>query len=124
MAKRPDFGTKMECASCGVRFFDLNNTPITCPKCAYVYPTTEEKDAPVVEEKPEKDKTESTEESSEEGAEFISLEEADAATISELTGDDDDTTAPDEDSFLEEDGTSTNVEDIAINTAGDEENDS
>ena len=123
MAARPDFGTKMECSSCGERFFDLNRTPITCPKCAYVYPTADDKVVPVVEEAPAKKAT--TEESSnnEEDAEFVSLEDADAATISELTGGDaDDATNPDEDSFLEEEGTSTSVEDIVVPVAGIDEN--
>ena len=124
MADRPDLGTKLECSSCGERFFDLNRTPITCPKCAYVYPTAEEKVALVVEEKPKEEKTEEAS-NDEEDAEFVSLEDADAATISELTGgDDDDTANPDEDSFLEEDGTSTNVEDINVPIAGADENDS
>ncbi|MBL1240233.1 MAG: TIGR02300 family protein [OCS116 cluster bacterium] len=124
MAARPDLGIKMECSSCGERFFDLNRTPITCPKCDYVYPTTEEKVAPVVEEKPKEEKTEEATNTNED-TEFVSLEEADAATISELTGsDDDDTANPDEDSFLEEDGTSTNVEDISVPISGADENDS
>ncbi|MGL1921379.1 MAG: TIGR02300 family protein [Hyphomicrobiales bacterium] len=113
MADRPDYGIKMECTSCGERFFDLNRSPITCPKCEYVYPTSEDNTAPEVEEKPKEETTEAAE--TEGDAEFISLEEADAATISELTGDDDDdSSTPDEDSFLEEDGTNTSVEDIVV----------
>jgi uncharacterized protein (TIGR02300 family) len=27
------WGTKRSCQGCGARFYDLNNNPITCPKC-------------------------------------------------------------------------------------------
>jgi uncharacterized protein (TIGR02300 family) len=30
---KPDLGTKRLCASCGAKFYDLNRTPIVCPKC-------------------------------------------------------------------------------------------
>ena len=33
MAK-PEWGVKRVCQSCAVRFYDLNRSPITCPKCA------------------------------------------------------------------------------------------
>ena len=36
MAK-PELGTKRLCASCGVKFYDLNKDPIHCPKCGVVY---------------------------------------------------------------------------------------
>lgn len=125
MAERPDYGIKMECSSCGERFFDLNRTPITCPKCDFVYPTTEDKRAPVVEEKPVKVVAETETENQKEDTEFVSLEDADAATISELTGgDDDDSSNPDEDSFLEEDGTNTSIEDVVIHNISDSDNDS
>ncbi len=125
MADRPDYGIKMECSSCGERFFDLNRTPITCPKCDYVYPTADDKSAAAVEEKPVKKTEEDIADSNEEDAEFVSLEEADAATISELTGgDDDDSTSPDEDSFLEEDGTNTSLDDVVIHNVSDDDNDS
>ena len=32
MAK-PELGTKRLCANCAAKFYDLNKTPITCPKC-------------------------------------------------------------------------------------------
>ncbi len=28
-----ELGTKRTCPSCAARFYDLNNTPISCPKC-------------------------------------------------------------------------------------------
>ena len=36
MAK-PDLGTKRLCGSCGAKFYDLNRTPIVCPKCETVF---------------------------------------------------------------------------------------
>jgi hypothetical protein len=30
---KPELGTKRLCTGCGTRFYDLNTTPITCPKC-------------------------------------------------------------------------------------------
>ncbi|ABC21101.1 TIGR02300 family protein [Rhodospirillum rubrum] len=42
MAK-PEWGTKRTCTNCGARFYDLQQTPILCPKCETVL----ELDAPV-----------------------------------------------------------------------------
>ena len=30
---KPDWGVKRTCQGCGARFYDLNRTPIMCPKC-------------------------------------------------------------------------------------------
>jgi len=30
---KPELGTKRLCTECGARYYDLNTTPITCPKC-------------------------------------------------------------------------------------------
>ena len=30
---KPELGTKRLCAKCSARYYDLNKTPITCPKC-------------------------------------------------------------------------------------------
>ena len=30
---RPELGTKCTCTGCHGRFYDLNNSPATCPKC-------------------------------------------------------------------------------------------
>ena len=30
---KPELGTKRLCPECGARYYDLNTTPITCPKC-------------------------------------------------------------------------------------------
>lgn len=38
MAK-PEWGTKRQCQSCGVRFYDLMRAPVTCPKCSALVET-------------------------------------------------------------------------------------
>jgi len=73
---KPELGTKRLCASCGARFYDLNKSPITCPKCGTpfeVVPTTTRRrfDQRVAVRKLEPE----TEEVQE--ADMISLEEAD-----------------------------------------------
>jgi uncharacterized protein (TIGR02300 family) len=34
---KPDLGTKRLCGGCGAKFYDLNKTPIVCPKCETVF---------------------------------------------------------------------------------------
>jgi uncharacterized protein (TIGR02300 family) len=34
---KPDLGTKRLCAGCGAKFYDLNRTPMVCPKCETVF---------------------------------------------------------------------------------------
>ena len=80
MAK-PELGTKRLCASCSAKFYDLNKTPIVCPKCHTVLelaiprsrpePVAARAAAPVEEEALAPEAQE---------AELISLEEADAET--------------------------------------------
>lgn len=31
------WGTKRTCQSCGARFYDLNSSPISCPKCHHAH---------------------------------------------------------------------------------------
>lgn len=100
MAK-PDLGHKRLCQNCGARFFDLNKTPIVCPKCATVFhaaPLTRAsaRAAAVVDDEVELDPA---------AAEVVSLEDADAeAKAVETVSDDvevEDEAAAD-DTFLEE----------------------
>jgi uncharacterized protein (TIGR02300 family) len=76
---KPELGTKRLCAHCSTRFYDLNHTPITCPKCGAVFEAVqvasrggrgEAARAPVREVEPVVAETPE--------AEFVSLEEADA----------------------------------------------
>jgi uncharacterized protein (TIGR02300 family) len=34
---KPELGTKRLCGSCAAKFYDLNKTPITCPKCGTIF---------------------------------------------------------------------------------------
>jgi uncharacterized protein (TIGR02300 family) len=96
---KPELGTKRLCGNCSAKFYDLNKSPIVCPKCNTVMEVTAlaartrpeavapRAAAPVAEEvAPE------TQE-----AEFVSLEEADAeaegkkgADVEAIEGADDD----------------------------------
>ena len=33
----PKLGSKRVCEACGAKFYDLNKSPATCPKCGHVY---------------------------------------------------------------------------------------
>jgi len=75
---KPELGTKRLCASCSAKYYDLNKTPITCPKCgtlfAVVHVTTR---PPRPDQRTAARKAEvETEEAQE--AKFIPLEEAEA----------------------------------------------
>ena len=34
---KPEFGKKVICSNCGVKFYDLNRKPATCPSCGTEY---------------------------------------------------------------------------------------
>jgi uncharacterized protein (TIGR02300 family) len=38
---KPELGVKRRCLSCAAPFFDLNRTPINCPKCGALYQIVE-----------------------------------------------------------------------------------
>jgi uncharacterized protein (TIGR02300 family) len=74
---KPELGTKRLCARCSAKFYDLNQAPITCPKCGAVFEAVQERSrwrtdarAPVREVQPLVPETHE--------AEFVSLEDADA----------------------------------------------
>jgi uncharacterized protein (TIGR02300 family) len=77
---KPDLGTKRLCGNCGAKFYDLNKTPIVCPKCETVFvvaPVTSrarpaEAARAAVAAEPDVVAPETAD------AEFVSLEEADA----------------------------------------------
>ena len=100
MAK-PDLGNKHTCQNCGTKFFDLNKTPVVCPKCGTVQQATTRTAArAAVVEKDE-------ETGDQEGVEIVSLDEVEAAETSLETAVDDDVELEDEggdddDTFLEE----------------------
>jgi|SRR5215472_10252155 len=43
---KPELGTKRLCTECGARYYDLNATPITCPKCGALLQMVETKSRP------------------------------------------------------------------------------
>jgi uncharacterized protein (TIGR02300 family) len=74
---KPELGTKRLCARCSAKFYDLNQAPITCPKCGAVFEAVQERSrwrtdarAPVREVQPLVPETHE--------AEFVSLEDAEA----------------------------------------------
>jgi uncharacterized protein (TIGR02300 family) len=89
---KPELGTKRLCASCSAKFYDLNKTPITCPKCHTVMeiaavttrprpePAAARAAAPVKEAEAVVPETQD--------AEFVSLEDADDIEIDDEPMDD------------------------------------
>ena len=43
---KPEFGRKVTCTVCAVRFFDLTRTPAVCPKCGVEQPRIKPRVAP------------------------------------------------------------------------------
>ena len=92
MAK-PELGTKRLCTHCSAKFYDLNKTPITCPKCHAVMELAAvtsrprpEAAAPVRAPAPVPHKEETLVPETQD-AEFVSLEEADAEAQGKKVGD-------------------------------------
>jgi uncharacterized protein (TIGR02300 family) len=79
---KPELGTKRLCANCSAKFYDLNKTPITCPKChtvmelAAVAPRPRPEPAAARAAAPVKEQEAVVPETQD--AEFVSLEDADA----------------------------------------------
>jgi uncharacterized protein (TIGR02300 family) len=96
---KPELGGKRQCQNCGAKFFDLNKSPILCPKCGTVFqaaPVRASRAQPASEE----------EEAVPANAELVPLEEADAAADKVVEGAEDDIDVEDDaaedDTFLEE----------------------
>ncbi len=70
---KTELGSKRQCQSCSTKFFDLNRSPIVCPKCGATFTAAAVTRAParavVADDEPEVDPA---------GPELVSLEEADA----------------------------------------------
>ena len=73
---KAELGTKRLCPNCGARYYDLNHTPIVCPKCGTEFEVVVSRARPQTASKAPKVEPE---EEAEEGvaAELVSLEEAD-----------------------------------------------
>ncbi|MGH6812263.1 MAG: TIGR02300 family protein [Methylocella sp.] len=117
MAK-PELGNKHQCQNCGARFFDLNKSPATCPKCGTIFHA-----APL--SRVAHHAAVAGDEDMPAGAEtvLVSLEEADAGENKVAAVADDDTEIEAvNDTFLEEEEEDTDdVGDLIDGEIGDEE---
>jgi len=77
---KPELGIKRLCGNCSTKFYDLNKTPIVCPKChtALELAIPRSRPEPVVAPRPPVPAEEETLVPETQEAEFVSLEEADA----------------------------------------------
>ena len=92
MAK-PELGTKRLCGNCAAKFYDLNKTPIVCPKCHTVMEiaavTTRPRPEPAAARAAAAPVKEEAVVPETQDAEFVSLEDADAeAQGKKVAGDD------------------------------------
>lgn len=105
MAKA-ELGTKRLCPNCGVKYYDLNRDPITCPKCGASFATGLVAARPVLARKDDEEIEDKADD-----VDVISLEEADIDGEAKVTVsvDDDDIEdvdaeiEADDDAFLEDD---------------------
>ncbi len=124
MAK-PELGVKRLCPSCGTKYYDLNRSPIRCPKCGTAFevgqvavrPEKLVKVAPIEEIEAEEVVAD---------VELVSLEEADAEASGGEVVDDLDPEEiaeidPVEDEFLEEEEGDDDVADIIGDVEDEEE---
>jgi uncharacterized protein (TIGR02300 family) len=101
-----ELGAKRVCPHCGAKYYDLNRTPIVCPKCGTLFEATTGKARPQT-AAPVPDEEEAEVEAADE-VELVTLEEADeeAADVGavKIDDDDDEIEADEEDdsTFLEE----------------------
>lgn len=100
MAK-PDLGAKRQCQSCAAKFFDLNKSPIVCPKCGSIFQAVAVR-APARAAPVEDDEADTSA-----AADLVPLEDADGPADKAVEGVDDDLEIEDDsgeadDTFLEE----------------------
>ena len=117
MAK-PKLGNKHQCEQCGVRFFDLNKSPITCPKCGTVVQAAPLSRATHCAAVADEDESEARP-----VAELVSLKEPDAGadTVPATADDDVEIEAGDDTLLEEEEEDSDEVGDLIYGEIGDEE---
>jgi uncharacterized protein (TIGR02300 family) len=105
---KAELGTKRLCPNCGTKYYDLNRSPIVCPKCGTVFVVTAAAKARAQAAKAAVAEEEEIEVIPDKEAELVSLEEADEEAAEsgavKVEGVDDDTADGDEpdDTFLEE----------------------
>jgi uncharacterized protein (TIGR02300 family) len=120
---KSELGSKRLCASCAAKFYDLNKTPITCPKCGTPFEVVPETTPPRPDKRAAARKPEVEAEEVQE-AELISLEEADAEAQGKQAEADEDVEADEaiEDPIIEqEEEEDTDVSEIIGGDIEDEE---
>ena len=117
MAK-PELGNKHKCQHCGVCFFDLNKSPVTCPKCGTVVQASPLSRATQRAAVADEDESETRP-----VAELVSLKKADAGedTVQATADDDVEIEAGDDTLLEEEEEDSDDVGDLIYGEIGDEE---
>jgi uncharacterized protein (TIGR02300 family) len=99
---KPDLGLKRRCMTCGAKFYDLNRSPITCPKCGTPFEAAPLTRAPAPAAVRARDEEEPEAEAA--GPELVSLDDVGADAVTEDVSLDDIDTGDDatDDMFLEE----------------------
>jgi uncharacterized protein (TIGR02300 family) len=117
---KAELGTKRVCPNCGARYYDLNRSPILCPRCGTQFElaavTARARPAPVKAPVAEVEDAEPEKEA----VETVSLEEADdeaaetgAVAVEGAEEEEDEIEAAEDDTFLaDEDDDDEDVEDI------------
>lgn len=119
---RPELGTKRVCLDCGVKYYDLNRDPITCPTCGSIFEIAKPAE-PELEEETQEEETEvvvETDDAAEDAnAEVISLEDADAEQASSIDVPDldDDDNSDDADVFLDDEEDEDSLGSIGLDVA-------
>jgi uncharacterized protein (TIGR02300 family) len=115
---KPELGNKHQCQTCGARFFDLNKSPITCPKCGTIFHA-----APLSRAAQHAAVADDEDTPAAAGTVLVPLEEADAGEDKDVVIADDDTEiAAVDDTFLEEEEEDADdVGDLIDGEIGDEE---
>jgi len=95
---KPELGSKHQCQHCGTRFFDLNKSPVTCPKCGAIFQA-----APHARSAPRTVVAHNEEAEAGPAADLVSLEDAEAVEDKTVEAADDDVEIEvADDPFLEE----------------------
>lgn len=76
MAKA-ELGNKRICASCATKFYDMNKSPIVCPKCGTVLELTSKPSRAAASAAPPAAVAPEVEKEAEQKVDFVSLDEAD-----------------------------------------------
>ncbi len=119
-------GTKRQCPSCGAKYYDLNRTPITCPKCQHLFDQSVDDELNELEIDDDTiEKLDDEDIKGDEGPEIITLEEAESeqmgGTATDIEGDENIGT-DDAESFLgDDDDDDDDVADIVVGSDDDED---